>query len=220
MRFKEINTLFIHVPKTGGTTITHEIAKYLYGRQRNTIQLYDDPDKVIVKRSTRKAHVYARIYKRILGKVEYENLYTFGFIREPFSQISSLFSQLNSMNLSINPRFKPYKTMSFENFIFREDKFGMLGNSSLIRQDKYLKDRLNRIMVDDIFPFEYYKESLKILSKKINIPLIGYRKLRETKRNYTYTPAMINKVLDNFYNVYEFHKEVKKNFEENVLSKK
>lgn len=220
MRFKEINTLFIHIPKTGGTTITYEIAKHLYDVTENIFSLYKDNEKTVVKKSSRKAHTYAKSYRKVLGDEEYNKLYTFSFVREPFSQIASLFYQLNSMNLNVNERFRPYKEMNFEEFIMRNDGYGMVNNLMLIDQVKFLTDLEGNIIVEDIFPFEYFEESLKILSKKLNIPFSTERKFRETNNNLKYTPKMISRVLDFYFHVYKFHKEVKENFEKNVLSKK
>lgn len=233
MRFKEIDVLFVHIPKTGGTTITYSIAKNVYkeefnkyvnnGKKSNFILgLYNYNERRVIKRSKRKAHGTALEYRNILGEEVYNKHYSFAFIRNPFEQIRSLFLQLTYMNIKQNPRFKPYKTMTFEEFIMGSGKYSMEGNDFLLDQKRFVTDESGEnIIVDDLFCFDYYKESVSIVSKKINIHINTDRKLRVTEDDGAmYNPDMVSKVVDNYGHVYEFYKKVKKDFEKDVLSKK
>jgi hypothetical protein len=227
MRFKEANILFVHVPKTGGTTITYSIAKELYKDKYNdksgsfVLDLYNDNEKRVIERHKRKAHVYAYDYRNILGEDVYNNHYTFAFIRNPFEQIRSLFIQLTLMNIEQNPRFKPYKNMTFFDFVMGSGKHSMESNDVLLDQKRYVTDESGEnIIVDDIFPFDYFMESVKVISDKTGIDIDTSKVLRRTPSSgHMYTPEMITKVVDKYIHVYNFYKKVKKEFEENVLSK-
>lgn len=221
MRFSKINTLHIHIPKTGGTTIAFEIAKTLEPRAfkrhggKFIMRLLRDERYSVVLKMAQKSHVYAKDYREKMGEEEYDLMYKFGIIRNPFSQMRSLFSQLKVMDLKINPRFKPYKTMNFETFIMGEGEFSLEGNDTLVDQKKFLTDEEGEIIVDDIFLFEEYDKAVSYVSKQVGIDIDLNKKWRETKSVSKYTPEMIERVMNLFGDTYEFYTKVK---EANVLS--
>lgn len=226
MRFPEIDTLFVHVPKTGGTTISLEVSKYLYPEEfkkgRSIIDMYKVKERRVVDRDVRKAHVYAYQYRDKLGEELYNKHFSFAFIRNPFEQIRSLFLQLTYMNVDQNPKFLPYKKMSFERFILSDGLHSLDGNDEFVNQSRYILDKNEKeIIVDQVLPFDYYHESLKILSVRLGIPINKKVIMRATKGvGHTYTPEMASKVIDRYGQVYELYKKIKKDFEKNVLSKK
>ena len=230
MRFPEIDTLFIHVPKTGGTTITLSMAKQLYPEEAKLksrsgssflFDLYKDNEKRVIGRNTRKAHVYAYQYKKILGEELYNKHYTFGFVRNPFEQIRSLYAQLTYMDITVNSRFIPYKNMTFEEFIMGTGEYSLEGNKDVVDQEKYFKDRRRKnIIVDDIFLYEYYNESIDVINRKLGLEINTDIVMRKTKnKDDCYSPQMASRVIDLYGRVYDFYKQVKEEFEENVLSK-
>lgn len=224
MRFPAINTLHIHVPKTGGTTITNAILRKLYPKKANNSSipsLYHDKELSVVNKVVNKAHVFASEYRGAMGFKEYNRHYTFALTRNPFEQIRSLYSQLTYMNIEQNPRFIPYKTMTFEEFVMGDGENSMVGNDDLIDQLKYITDTDGKtIIVDDVFPFDHYRKVLAILEKKLGLPISANKVFRKTNNvGDCYTPEMASRVVDLYGHVYELHKKIKKDFEANVLSK-
>ena len=216
MLFKPLNTLHIHIPKTGGTTISANLLRVLEPKRWNRLkgriildalmnQKYSPVDKKIEK-----AHIEASEYKKVLGE-DYDKLWKFAILRNPFSQIRSLFNQLTLMNLEVNERFKPYKTMNFQEFILGRGECSLEGNRSLIDQKKYVTDEKGNIIVDKLYIFEEYSKAIEDISKKTGVKIESDKKWRETTPEQRYTPKMIDRVMDLYGETYEFYKYVKNN---------
>lgn len=208
MIFKDIKTIFVHIPKTGGTTITSGILSSLdseFGMHK-LFSVYKKNN--VTGRKRDRAHITALDYKKKVK--DFDNYWKFTIIRNPFEQILSLYKQLTYMNLNVNKRFEPYKTMSFEEFIMSDDpEFSMIGNSRLINQKKFITDEKGNIIVDKIYIYKDFNSVCNELNKKLNVNIDSSVFHRKTFEKDNYNPDMIERVLDKFGHVYGFYKEVK-----------
>ena len=165
--FRDINTLYIHVPKTGGVSIDFFLAKYSsidYYAGDNTICSYE--------------HYTPNMLKSIIS--DYDNLIKFATFRNPYDRIVSLY------------HWSGYdKELSFNEFIikvkeyFQEDSwikyFDGIIDISLVN-----KKKLDAILLIDschLLPQHYYyRENIEVLKfenlnaqfntflRKINLP--------------------------------------------------
>lgn len=216
MRFKKLDAIHIHPPKTGGTTIRYELLRQLEPELHKALggkfvlKMLQHPEYNPVKRRARKSHSTAMEWIEAIGEHEFSTMWSFGFIRNPFDQIRSLFKQLTYMDVKINDRFEPYMTMTWEEFVMGDGPHSMVGNHELIDQRSYFVNESGRVLVDDIYVFDNYSRSVVEISRKLGVLINQKRKWRKTdKGEFAYTPEMIEKVMDNYGSTYEFYKQVK-----------
>lgn len=144
----EYNCLFVHVPKTGGQSIEQFFMDRLgldwdADRERLLLQANDDP-----ARGTEKlAHLSAGEYVACghLSQPEYDSLYTFSFVRNPWQRIVSEYLYRNY-----------FQHRSFADFVLnklprpgRDDKY-----RHVMPQYDMLHDRDGRLLVDFVGRFE------------------------------------------------------------------
>jgi hypothetical protein len=164
--------IFIHIPKTGGTSIYSALHKYgimLY-RQRNEQSIYYK-------------HAYASDLKRMLGD-EFDTYYKFAFVRNPFDWIISNYHfnrglhqpYTRPLGLQHYGHVQPeYEALGFDEWLYWwVDKFNPL-------QSRMMLDSNNNLLVDDIYHFETIGADFKKLCKKINVN-IWPRKLQHTNK--------------------------------------
>lgn len=167
MFFPENKTIFVHIPKTGGTSIEIEIGKkflkngsYDFLHYNHTIRGKFEN----LKPNTPKGHRHSFIceYDKYLNLDEYNS---FTILREPYSQVLSLYRQLRE-----NEEKNNKKMPSLEDFIF--------GNSSqnLVLYDFYSNQykftHINgELKVKNIFLFEKYHEAQDFVEKIFNIKI-------------------------------------------------
>lgn len=214
MIFPEKKVIFVHIPKTGGTTVTFSMASQIYNshyineckenKSKFLTWIYNKHN--VSDRKIRKAHLSAIEYKENVK--DFDKYWKFTIIRNPFDQISSLFNQLKMMNVEINKRFLPYKKMNFEEYVLNDGKFSIKGDDQLIDQKKMITHD-DKIIVDNIYLYDDYNSCVKSIKSKCDLTVNVDLKLRETKTKNLYNPEMVNKVLDLYGDTYELYRKVK-----------
>lgn len=182
--------IFIHVPKTAGTTI--EDALNLF--QVNN--LYDKHGKLHNQSVTRQ-HLYgSEILEQC--KINPKDYYIFSVVRNPYDRLVSAFHFIqNQRNLYIPEKIKQ---MSFDNFIrcgFKMDKF-----ERRYIFDGHLELQTNYLDIDNIniFKFENLQECFDMLSARFNIDNFKHClkcTVRKPWEEY-YTPEL-KELVYNFY---------------------
>ena len=155
--YKDINILYIHIPKTGGTTIESEIKKKykqtLYSRKTNNILPFPF-NRISLQ------HQFFRIikfYKNILN-VNFNNLKVFTIVRNPYDRIiSDLFW------------FKLIKKSSTPEEVYKVIKYKYLNNNNLDNHNrpqwKFICNYKNEL-IDFIKIF--YTENLNDSNNELN----------------------------------------------------
>jgi len=167
--------LFIHIPKTGGSSLEHAIAnKYLEG----------EPEGNIERQAYSKFTVHGHFEKREKGNgghphsfikdyaehLNIENYYKFVVLRNPFEQVVSLYNQIRvSANIP-----------SLEHFILGDKNFTMKQVDHYIDQYKFTHID-GELMVDKIFVFDRYHEAQNFVEDKFNLTIDRDKKLWKTK---------------------------------------
>jgi len=167
--------LFIHIPKTGGSSLEHAIAsKYLEG----------EPEGNIERKAYSKFTVHGHFEKREKGNgghphsfikdyaehLNIENYYKFVVLRNPFEQVVSLYNQIRvSANIP-----------SLEHFILGDKNFTMKQVDHYIDQYKFTHID-GELMVDKIFVFDRYHEAQNFVEDKFNLKIDRDKKLWKTK---------------------------------------
>lgn len=173
------NFVFIHVNKTGGTSVIEALARY-------EDPLHPDYD-----------HANAKRMRRLIGPHLWDDMYSFAFLRNPFDRmVSSYFYRrqiLEDTELS-----RPAKDKSFREWML-EDIAGASYASEWNDQLIMVEEGEGNIVVDDIFLFDYpLQVSFDIACGKIGIETPMLPHANKTKKNHwsTYYDADTQEVVE------------------------
>lgn len=147
---EEKQVIFLHVPKTGGTTI-----KRLF-----EINLLDNPDPAI---RPSLQHLTCKLLRQQIGDDKYDRYYKFAFVRNPWARLVSDYFWRQQL-----PKIRPI--LPFSDFVnnaqrlvlenrYYEQEFG----DHFIPQVCYTAD------VNDVFRFENFKEGVLAVAAKLKV---------------------------------------------------
>lgn len=144
--------IFLHVPKTGGTTIE---------RIFDIALLYDANPKT----NPTPQHLTCKMLRERIGNEKYDSYYKFAFVRDPWSRILSSYYWRQTL-----PKKRP--VLPFVEFIenvervvdgrlFYRQEFG----DHFIPQVEYTSD------VDDVFRFEDFENGVRAIASRLGVPI-------------------------------------------------
>jgi hypothetical protein len=149
--FKKRSQCFIHIPKTGGTSI----ARMFF-------------DNIVM------GHYPWWFYYYYFGMRTYENMFSFAFCRNPFTRLASAYDYLiRGGNNENDSRFsKQYLTdcAKFPDFLFKlENSKDMQNWLHFLPQHKFIFDKKNQLRVDFLARFENFSIEAESLAKRFGI---------------------------------------------------
>jgi len=157
----EKKIIFVHIPKTGGTSIS----KALFGKFSG--------------------HAY--LFEYFLANKSYtQNFYKICVVRNPFDRLVSAYSHLSQKNIRDENKslLEDLDVGSFDDLIKCLDdsrKCKIIQNTILMLRPQYEFIKHNKIKMDSIYRFEYFHEIKDHLKETLNIE-IEIKHLNSTKR--------------------------------------
>ena len=149
--YKKNNILFIHIPKTGGTTIEN------YLNLRKCMQGY------CVIKNVAFQHFNWNDYNKLLGNEIYYKYFKFSIVRNPIDRcISEYYWTPLNFGYGKNASFDHFLT-EVEDIVKNKRFFDSLYHDHFQSQSYYILDN-NKVMVDKIFRFENFLEISDFLS--------------------------------------------------------
>ena len=155
------NLIFIHIPKAAGTSIEWHLLKGLGYNHYQLRGLLLGRNNLPWKGPPSKGHLKALEYvkKGYLTEEQWNNCRKFTVVRNPYNRLVSAY---NGRNPSFRARLAGKKSWSFRDYVLNyfpkwyEDNYVKSFDSYhvILPQYKYLTDRKNNIIVDDIFKLE------------------------------------------------------------------
>lgn len=194
MFFPQNKTLFVHIPKTGGTSIEEEIVKKFLKIQKPHKFVYENYTingffkKIELDTPSGHRHSFISEYNDHLNLNDYES---FAILREPFSQVLSMYRQLKDNNRLKNI---VHLTPSLQDFIFGNCKSDLKFFDYYINQYKFTHID-NKLKVNHVFLYEKYNEVQDFLEKLYNIQIDkNIRLMKTTEDNQILTQDMQNEI--------------------------
>ncbi len=219
----EYKFIFIHIGKTGGTSIEKVLCNHL---NIDFEQTKKSPEGKWWK------HIWAKYMKEYVGEEIWNDYFTFAFVRNPFDMILSLYSMYTQYPEYTNPEkhqnlYHPWNQYKdFEDFILsmgerqhepnekwrlQLDKLGVKGTMNLWYsienlQSSYLTDSWKgkengkgEILVDFVGRYENLSEDFHHFCEKVGLPKLELIRHGATKHK-TYQDIYTDKMKKIVYN--------------------
>ena len=186
---KKYNSIFIHIPKTAGTSILKNMGGWAGDHCTYREYLQASPTK-------------------------FEKYFKFCFIRNPYDRLVSAYEYLKQGgNQTTDKNIQKLiltKYVTFEKFVVLYlDKNTIYRVNLLKPQYWFIYDEHSNLMVDHIAKYENLDEEFLFISEKLKLSDINLQKTNKSTKEYSnyneyYTQDMKNKV----YNLYELDFEL------------
>jgi hypothetical protein len=154
--------IFIHVHRTGGTSIANLIQSQTNGKADHITQ-----------------HGHFRTPESGLFE-KYWDYYTFSFVRNPWERMLSWYFLVHSNAFKSRP--ESIKA-DFERFL--RDDLKEAHGSFYPNQLDYLTDANGNIRVDKIGRFEHYEDDIRDIFSRLNLPFSGIPQLNKSIQTYS-----------------------------------
>lgn len=191
--------LFVHVPKTGGSSISEALGEYVHrpedhwvnralGRVGIHVNLYG-PERIRRYRF----HSTARILQRHMSKATFESSFKFAFVRNPWDRMVSSYHFVAGCAAHHRHR-RVARGMNFKDYVRYEVSRGKMSQAAM------LTDRSGRLLVDFVGRFERLAEDFHHVCQLLGLPCqLGHHN-RSRHRDYReyYDPESIDLVRRHF----------------------
>jgi hypothetical protein len=175
--------IFIHIPKTGGTSIKEQLREYGHEADIYIDRPADAAALVGINERKIRKHSSAVQVHQALGSAEFDRLFKFCFVRNPFIRTMSLFRFLR-FNFRSWPRSEMMESLdTLEKFvgspIFRGTGPGGIASS----QVHWLADKTGAIRVNFIARVERLDADFREIRTRLALPCSGkpLRRANESK---------------------------------------
>jgi len=180
--FNKHKVIFIHIPKTAGTSVLHTLA--------GGGKIHRD-------------HIPWKIYNSV-NRWKYERYFKFAFVRNPFDRAVSTYEYLaaggNRMDdMAYKERFEK-ESVDFEKFVLEFLDCEALMEKALFKpQYLYIFDGKDRLQIDFLGRFESIGDDYKKLAEKIGLPATLPKKnvsgRSRSYKEYYRDPAVAEKIV-------------------------
>lgn len=185
--------IFIHVPKTGGSSIRH-----LLNITPASNVFLENSNKIAIKHNNKlfalqhcPAHLIQAFYPEYFSAY-----YKFSFVRHPYNRVLSeyewVYRKTESENLGTLQHFDRF----IKNYYLDET----LGR---ICSQKYLLYYNNKLMVDDVFKFENYDADIVKLKTRLDINTNEYFWLNKSKSKLDKNLLLTEENKNIIHNIYK-----------------
>jgi hypothetical protein len=202
--------VFVHVPKTGGTSVAKTLRPFAEGTNGFTRLANRATSKALAGNLFSQfnqplpAHSQAIEYRDFLGEV-YANYYSFSFVRNPFDWHVSLYEYIRQTPRT--PNHQEFQTLSFDEFIERR-----CGEAPSFQKDFVLSENGEKL-VDFVGRFETIDVDFQSITETlgIKVKLQHRNKTRRSEARHYFTEksqALIVEALDEDFKQFGYSEEL------------
>lgn len=176
--------LFIHIPKTGGTSIETALQMFFSWKMENQQQLFGlIQSPILVQQNFLSNYLQHLTATEIYAlRPEITDLFSFTFVRNPWDKMVSIYSNIDP-NLVFEARKQgiELRGISFTEFIQRT---AQIQHIHLLPQHKFILNPENKLQVNFVGRFETLATDFKKLCQYLNIQLDLVHKNSSTHNSY------------------------------------
>ncbi|KPA18985.1 Carbohydrate sulfotransferase, 8-13 [Candidatus Magnetomorum sp. HK-1] len=176
-----LKCIFIHIPKTGGSSMDRVLQK----ADPKAIRIINDLPATY--QLPKGKHCFAIDLKKYFQKEIWDNYFKFAFIRNPFERLVSWYHMCVQRPDEEYRKYVLKNTINFEDFIKKINSFTGRAEMISYNQTDYTVDYEQKNILDFIGRFENIKEDFEYVSERIGIDvkLIHFNKSdHKHYRNY------------------------------------
>ena len=171
--------IFIHIAKTGGSSVSHALMPYCRPRIFQKLHNYFHLLNInIFKPFPYEGHISARKLAHELGTDTFQKYFSFSMVRNPWDwQLSMYFFMLSRPK---HPTHDTIKNLgSFENYIRWRSEIGMHSQKAL------LSNKEGKLIVDYVGRFEELQKHFDTVCEKIGVKAdLPHKKFLKKKKPY------------------------------------
>ncbi len=177
--------LFVHVPKTAGTTVQDTLLPWCEPPQRFLINRWLERVGLRVNylgpfpRHRFRTHATARTAKFWLPREAYDGLFKFAFVRNPWDRMVSLYSYILART-DHHRRARVLKLQNFEAYL----RFEIQRRTPT--QTDMICDRRGQLLVDFVGRFERFSADFEQICARIGVDYQPLRKNSSSHEPYSY----------------------------------
>lgn len=163
--------IFIHIPKTGGRSVSQ--ALLTHGEGRFLEKFKNDADTGEGVPSSFVKHAYAKSVRNMLGTDIYDSMETFAFVRNPYERLWSLYRYQRQRKWQERARgMRAIYGLKFNDFVCAACE-----NSPRPMSD-YITDKSGNLIIKSVLKFERLEKdfaswSSDVIGEAIILPVIG-----------------------------------------------
>lgn len=187
--------LFVHVTKTAGVAITEALAPFSLLKERNLFRRVSShfPIQEAKEQLYLRTHDTAAHAKRKLGPEVFDDLHSFGVVRNPYARAVSYYEYYRQN--TNHPRHGRVAAMSFDEYL---NELQTSRDTANVTQSDFLCDQSGQILVRNVLRFERLQSDFQILCLHLGlrIELKTANTSRQRPINDYYTPRTMKLVED------------------------
>lgn len=179
--------IFIHIAKTGGSSISSALMPYCKPRIQETAHRYLSLLNIhVLQPMPYEGHISARKLADKMGRDMFKEYFSFSFVRNPWDWQVSMYHFMLS-----RPKHPTHQTIkelgNFKNYIKWRSEMGMVSQKTI------LSDADGSLLVDHIGRFENLHDDYEAICHKIGVPVrkLPHKKyIKKKPYQYYYTPKL------------------------------
>lgn len=163
----EKNFIFIHIPKTAGTSITRALRPWClkpkptrWRRLLSHLPVPEAPEKANFNQ-----HDKAVWLRRKLPVPLYDSAHKFAVVRNPFELVVSNYQHLRRK--TSRRRHRQAQRWDFKAFLGYLERKNRLAR---VDQTSWISDRDGKLIVDEVLRFERLAEQFNVLAERLGLP--------------------------------------------------
>lgn len=163
----EKNFIFIHIPKTAGTSITRALRPWCLRPKPTPWRrlLSHLPVREAPERANFNQHDRASWLRRKLPPQLYDGAYKFAVVRNPFELVVSNYQHLRRK--TSRRRHRQAQRWDFKAFLRYLERKNRLAR---VDQTSWISDGDGKLIVDEILRFETLAEQFNVLAERLGLP--------------------------------------------------
>src|SRR6184192_2735913 len=195
--------IFVEVPKTGSTSVRAILGK-AWKPHLNLWQIKNQMEAYWTRYGGRKNRLLASLYlllpeerRREIGRKQFETYFKFGFVRNPWDRVVSLYERAEAVQLR--------DKMTFEQFVdwIQYSSATCIYSAPHRYQLDWFVDHNGNVLADFIGKFELLEQDWAFLAKKLGLnAALPHWRANPRERHYTeYYDARTREVIANRFRI-------------------